>query len=274
MIQDSAVTATVTEVGDWKYWLQVGSNDRDWLGIPVNADINPVFNFEFLSFIFNQFTEDGSAYSWLLRFKDQPTLERFQEGLLRALWEQLNEMKWTKMKDKERDYVTDAFADLVMEDADQAEEEEEEEEEDVEEEDVEDDRDRSARRYDSDEDADDVETQPRDKETNKQIAVGYKNNRTFVVRGSKDRRLQARAKQPASSSSTNISKVRNVQRRPVLAEEGHAPQRGPQPDPAKEMPIPTCCTGWTWSTARSSTSGKSMTTSRLSRSRLRTSSLR
>ena len=183
VLQDAKVTATVTEVGNWQYWLQVGSSDRDWLGIPVVADINPVFNFEFLSFIFNQFTDDGSAYSWLLRFKDQPSLERFQEGLLRALWEQLNEIKWTKMKEKERDYVTDAFADLAMEDADQVEEHEEEEEE-LEEEELEDDRAQSEK-YDSDEDADDVHTQPRDKETNKQIAVGYKNDRTFVVRGSK-----------------------------------------------------------------------------------------
>ncbi|KAH8888472.1 VID27-domain-containing protein [Thozetella sp. PMI_491] len=180
VLQDSAVAATVTEVGDWQYYLQVGSNDRDWLGIPVVADINPVFNFEFLSFIFNQFTEDGSAYSWLLRFKDQPTLERFQEGLLRALWEQLNEVKWTKMKDKERDYVTDAFADLAMEDVPEEPEQEAEEEE----EELEDDRDQSEH-YDSDEDADDVDARPKDKDTNKMIAVGYKNNRTFVVRGSK-----------------------------------------------------------------------------------------
>lgn len=179
VLQDAAVTATVTEVGKWQYWLQVSSKDRDWLGIPVVADINPVFNFEFLSFIFNQFTEDGNAYSWLLRFKDQPTLERFQEGLLRALWEQLNEMKWSKVKDTERDYVADAFADLAMEDAEREEEHEEEEDQEVE-----DDRAQSEH-YDTDEDEDDQAFQPNDSEVNKQIAVGYKHDRSFVVRGSK-----------------------------------------------------------------------------------------
>lgn len=187
VLQDASVTATVTEVGDWQYWLSVqGQEGRDWLGIPIIADINPVFNFEFLSFIFNQFSDDGSAYSWLLRFKDQQALERFQEGLLRSLWEQLNEIKWTKVKDKERDYVTEAFADIAMEDAPPLEEEEEETEESeaTEDEESDDDSPRSEH-YDSDEDEDDVETQPKDKETNSAIAVGYKHDRSFVVRGSK-----------------------------------------------------------------------------------------
>ncbi|KAK0661689.1 VID27 cytoplasmic protein-domain-containing protein [Cercophora samala] len=203
--QDASVTATVTEIGDWKYWLQVGSADRDWLGIPITADINPVFNFEFLSFIFNQFAEDGSAYSWLLRFKDTAALERFQEGLMQALWEQLNQIKWSKIKDKERDYVTDAFNDLTMEDAE--EEEEEEEYEDAEEgsEDEDDDRPRSEH-YDSDEDEDDVEYKPKDGDTNKQIAVGYKHDRSFVVRGSK---IGVFKHTPNNNLefSTNISKV-------------------------------------------------------------------
>ncbi|EFQ36672.1 hypothetical protein CGRA01v4_15085 [Colletotrichum graminicola] len=64
-----------------------------WLGIPIVADINPVFNFWFLSFVFNHFSGDGSAYPWLLRFKDQLTLERVRDTLLCALWEQLNETK-------------------------------------------------------------------------------------------------------------------------------------------------------------------------------------
>ncbi|KAL2261393.1 hypothetical protein VTK26DRAFT_4263 [Humicola hyalothermophila] len=205
VLQDASVTATVTEVGDWKYWLQVGNADRDWLGIPVVADINPVFNFEFLSFIFNQFTEDGSAYSWLLRFKDQATLERFQEGLLQALWEQLNEMKWSKIKDKERDYVADAFNDLTMEDSDQPEEEEERFEEEEEEEGEEDDRPRSEH-YDSDEEADDVEYKPKDGDVNKQLAVGYKHDRSFVVRGSKIGVFKHTPNNHLEFS-TNISKV-------------------------------------------------------------------
>ncbi|CAK7275087.1 Vacuolar import and degradation protein 27 [Sporothrix epigloea] len=209
VLQDASVTAIVSETGNWQYWLQVASKDRDWLGVPVVADINPVFNFEFLSFIFNQFTADGAAYSWLLRFKDQAALERFQEGLLRALWEQLNEIKWSKIKEKERDYVADAFADLAMGDVEEEEEEEEEKPEkyhaEDEDEDEDDNRPRSEH-YDSAEEADDVEQQPRDKAVNKSLAVGYKHDRSFVVRGSQigvfkhtnDNQLEF---------STNISKI-------------------------------------------------------------------
>lgn len=208
VLQDPSVTATVTETGDWQYWLSVeGTDQRNWLGIPVIADINPVFNFEFLSFIFNQFSEDGSAYSWLLRFKDQQTLERFQEGLLRALWEQLNEIKWTKVKETERDYVTEAFADIAMEDAPPLEEEELElEEAEGSEEEEEDDDSPRSEHYDSDEEADDVETGPKDKDTNSAIAVGYKHDRSFVVRGSKIGVFK-HTNNNKLEFSTNISKV-------------------------------------------------------------------
>lgn len=201
--QDGDVVATVTEVGRWEYWLQISSKDRAWLGQPVVADINPVFNFEYLSFIFNAYTADGSAYSWLLRFKNAETITRFQEGLMQALWEQLNEIKWEKSKEEDREYVLDAFNDLVLEDkealAEHEEELEEEDEEDT------DDGQRSEN-YDSDEDDDDVKTKDDDGNVNSQLAVGYKHDRSFVVRGSKigvfkhtpNNRLEF---------STNISKV-------------------------------------------------------------------
>ncbi|GKZ22116.1 hypothetical protein AbraIFM66951_008852 [Aspergillus brasiliensis] len=204
VLQAANVTATVSEIGDWKYWLQISGEDKEWLGQAVVADINPVFNFEYLSFIFNAYSEDGSAFSWLLRFKDQETEERFQEGLMQALWEQLNEMKWTKVKDQEREYVLDAFQDLTMEDAEEREVEAEEEEEEDEEEDHYDGQ--RSEHYDSDEEQDDVVTRDDDGNVNSQLAVGYKHDRSFVVRGSKigvfkhtpDNNLEF---------STNISKV-------------------------------------------------------------------
>ncbi|KAK0113829.1 hypothetical protein ONS95_014076 [Cadophora gregata] len=200
ILQDSNVTAVVSEVGKWKYWLQISSDDRDWLGQEVIADINPVFNFEYLSFIFNAYTPNGDAYSWLLRFKNQETETRFQEGLMQALWEQLNEIKWNKSKEDERDYVLEAFQDLAMDDAP-----EEEEEEEVEEEVIEDDGQKSEH-YDSDEDEDDVVTKDDDGNVNSQLAVGYKHDRSFVVRGSK---IGVFKHTPNNNLefSTNISKV-------------------------------------------------------------------
>ncbi|KAL8915469.1 MAG: hypothetical protein Q9171_000033 [Xanthocarpia ochracea] len=205
MLQDPSVVATVSEIGKWEYWLQITGVEREWLGQPVVADINPVFNFEYLSFIFNHYTEDGSAYSWLLRFKDQETEERFQEGLMRALWERLNEIKWTKSTDDERQYVLDAFQDLTMEDEENAAkgEGDEEEEEEVEQDQSDSQR---AEEYDSDESADDVVTKADDGNTNSQLAVGYKHDRSFVVRGSK---IGVFKHTPNNNLefSTNISKV-------------------------------------------------------------------
>jgi hypothetical protein len=198
IMQDGAVTATVSDLGGYQYWLQITGKDREWLGQPVIADINPVFNFEYLSFIFNHYTDDGAAYSWLLRFKSAEMLERFQEGLMQALWEQLNEMKWTKVKDDDQRYITDAFQDITLEDAPEEKEEEEPEE-------VEDDGQRSEH-YDSDESEDDVVTRDNDGNVNSQLAVGYKHDRSFVVRGSK---IGVFKHTPNNNLefSTNISKV-------------------------------------------------------------------
>lgn len=198
MVEES-VTAVVSEVGKWEYWLQIDGEEKSWIGTSVVPEFNPVFDFEYLSFVFNHFSSDGTARSWLLRFKDQPTLEAFQQAVMQAIWEKLNETKWAKVQEKEREYVLDAFGDLTMEDAppeDAAEEEEEEETDETEDEGIRSDD------YDSEDEAQETA----DGEVNSQLAVGYKNDRSFVVRGSKigvfshtdDNRLKF---------NTNISKV-------------------------------------------------------------------
>lgn len=182
VLQDAKVHATVTEIGNWEYWLHIDGEEREWLGQPIVEDINPVFNYEFKSFIFNHYLDDGSAYSWLIRFKSQEDLEHFQNGVMQALWEHLNQMKWQKAKDADREYVLEAFQDLTMEDAPEAEEEEEESEE----EDYEDaDERQKSEYYDEDESEDDVEADMKDGGVNSQLAVGYKHDRSFVVRGNK-----------------------------------------------------------------------------------------
>ncbi|PSK46465.1 hypothetical protein B9Z65_5433 [Elsinoe australis] len=203
--QAPKINATVTELGNWKYMLHIASKEKQWLLQDIGPDLNPVFNFEYLSFIFNHYTDDGSAYSWLLRFGDRETEERFQEGLMQALWEHLNQTKWAKAKDTDRDYVVDAFNDLVLEDEREAEAREEDEAE--EEYDEEEDSAPRSEHYDSDESDDDVDPQDKDNTNiNSQLAVGAKHDRSFVVRGSKigvfkhtpDNHLEF---------STNISKV-------------------------------------------------------------------
>ncbi|KAK4574022.1 Vacuolar import and degradation protein 27 [Recurvomyces mirabilis] len=188
VLQDSDVQAIVTEVGNWKYWLQITGDKQQWLGQEVVPDINPVFNFEYLSFIFNHYTEDGSAYSWLLKFKDRETEEKFQEGLMQALWEHLNQTKWQKaVKESDKDYVLDAFNDLVLEDDADDQRELEAAEEDEEEDDFEDaHQGQREEDYDEDEDEDEVDLgRDADGNVNSQLAVGAKVDRSFVVRGDK-----------------------------------------------------------------------------------------
>lgn len=131
---------------------------------------------------------------------------------MQALWEQLNEMKWVKVKEDDRDYVLDAFQDLTMEDQneeqEQADAEAEAEEEEEEEEEKEEDQDDGQRseHYDSDEEEEDVVTRDDDGNVNSQLAVGYKHDRSFVVRGSK---IGVFKHTPNNNLefSTNISKV-------------------------------------------------------------------
>lgn len=198
ILQDSIVDAIVSEIDNWKYWIEVSTKDKIWVGQSVIADINPVFNFEFLSFIFNAYSDNGDAYSWLLRFQDVEVMTRFQEGLMQALWQNLNEMRWESSKDNDRDYVLEAFQDLAVKDS--LDEEEEGEDKEVYEEsekqeqyyqeeresEEEDDNDaQKSEEYDTDEELDNVSVKPNDGNENSLLAVGYKNDRSFVVRGSK-----------------------------------------------------------------------------------------
>lgn len=105
---------------------------------------------------------------------------------MRALWERLNQQRWIKSKDDEREYVLQAFqGDVEM--PDQSDDEEEEGEQD----------DRGIflsflwftyqgsanESYDEDEEYDAKERQPESDARNSALAVGYKSDRSFVVRG-------------------------------------------------------------------------------------------
>ncbi|KAK9448491.1 VID27 cytoplasmic protein-domain-containing protein [Limtongia smithiae] len=180
-LQDEEVTATVNDLGNWKYWLTICGKTKDWLGFAIMQEINPVFNYDHLSFIFNHYTADGSASSWLLHFANADVMEHFQEILMRALWESLNQASWLKTAADEREYVLDAFNAMSLDDKIEEDEEEDEFLDAQEGADTE--------RYDADEDFEDE--QGNEKFTgegggkNSQLAVGYKHDRSFVVRGNK-----------------------------------------------------------------------------------------
>lgn len=183
-LQEPNVIATVSEIGKWEYWLSVEDTaGKTWLGQPMEAEMNPVFNYEQKCFIWNYYDDDDSAYSWLLKFTDVSTTERFQEGVMRALWERLNELKWAKQKDDDRDYLMSIQEDVHMED-DDGEEEDGDMIAEPDDEDLPEAYHAAQEDVDEDEEADEVQRMGGEGE-NSQLAVGYKHDRSFVVRGDK-----------------------------------------------------------------------------------------
>ena len=179
-LQESPVTATVYEIGKWEYWLSVeDAAGKTWLGQPMEAEMNPVFNYEQSCFIWNYYDDDESAYSWLLKFDDNSMTEKFQEGVMRALWERLNQLKWSKQKDDDKDYLMSIQEDTEMIDDDDDALTAEPDDEDLPEA-----YHNAVEDNDEDEDADEV-LQMDGAGENSQLAVGYKHDRSFVVRGNK-----------------------------------------------------------------------------------------
>ncbi|KAF3081069.1 hypothetical protein TWF569_001205 [Orbilia oligospora] len=177
ILQDSELEACVFDNGGWKYTLEVANPGKEvWVTQVIVPDISPVFNFDYLSFIFNAYQDEHAPFSCLLRFRDMPSLERFQEGLMRGLWEHLNETSWLKAKSDDRDYIVEAFQDITMSDVSEEEEEVGFEAENVEEEDNPDDV-----------SFDETTQFPDDgtHEENSQLAVGTQSDRSFVIRGSR-----------------------------------------------------------------------------------------
>ncbi|EWC44089.1 hypothetical protein DRE_07224 [Drechslerella stenobrocha 248] len=179
IVQASELDAQVLDHGGWNYslWVVDPRSSHDWVRQAIVPDISPLFSFEHLSFIFNTYKEDNAAFSWLLRFHDMDSLEVFQEGLMRALWEHLNQTSWLKAKENDRDYIVEAFQDITMSDAP---------EEDAAQSEVSDDDDGDNVSEDDDDSI--SETQfPDDgnSEENSQLAVGCTTDRSFVIRGSR-----------------------------------------------------------------------------------------
>jgi hypothetical protein len=107
---------------------------------------------------------------------------------MRALWERLNQQRWKKSNKDEREYVLQAFQDVEM--LDQSDDDEDEDDQDT----------KgmlqlsncsinevapSSESYDEHEDYDTPNRTSRTDAKNSALAVGYKSDRSFVIRGDK-----------------------------------------------------------------------------------------
>lgn len=149
------------------------------------------FSQENLSAVWNFVDSERHVFSWLLRFSSHPAYEAFQTGFARLMWESLNEEKWEKVKNLDQEYINEQYDDDVEmqsgeddEDVERVLRDDEEAQVDAElgdDTEVEDDDDKK-------QGGDAPAMMPvdaSDRNQNSQLTVGYKFDRSFVVRGNK-----------------------------------------------------------------------------------------
>ncbi|BGP37527.1 Vacuolar import and degradation protein 27 [Rhodotorula kratochvilovae] len=215
MQQDAGVKAGLYKLpaaSGGGHWLVVESAETEgevWVSQAVGASTTVNFAERERAMVFNYTAppaaEDGApgeTFTWLLRLEADEAFARLQEAVSAALFEDKHGAgAWRKMKDEEREYARKAWLeeDEEMWDAeareDEAPEEEDEEEEESEEEPA------APASESEDEDSDDDRRAPsaarafssrqpkqlsigeKRRAKNSQLAVGYKDDLSFVVQG-------------------------------------------------------------------------------------------
>ncbi|KAG6816936.1 hypothetical protein H0H87_001638 [Tephrocybe sp. NHM501043] len=162
----------------FQYYLTAEVDSCPLLAHQITQDMNYKFTSKMHSLTWNykaDESDEGSWAGWLFHFKEDQfsaILQKFTE----CIWETLHQVSWAKIKAEEQNYAISANEDVEMLDVENDEDDEEE----------------VISELDPDEEAsdDDEEYEDRDMATalpgsdrNSQLTVGYKGDRSFVVRG-------------------------------------------------------------------------------------------
>ncbi|KAG2013590.1 VID27 cytoplasmic protein, variant 2 [Coprinopsis cinerea AmutBmut pab1-1] len=164
----------------FSYWIVAATDEGTLLAHTLTADTNPKWSHHMLSLTWNNVSDSGRPNSWLFRWKDEDDYSNYMTTFIRAQWESAHRMPWDKIKVEEQNYVMSAIdEDVEMRDV---QDESEEEEEiaaalDPDEEPSEDEEEEEPLSEDEDSPA------PAKGDRNSQLTVGYKGDRSFVVRG-------------------------------------------------------------------------------------------
>lgn len=114
----------IIDLGVWVYIIRLVNTNTTPANVEcvINHDMSPVFNYEFLSFMFNYYSKESPtvirSYCWLLRFLSTEELSNFQLHFMKAMWETLNRKKWNTAEKVDQNYVLDAFSRLAIDDDD------------------------------------------------------------------------------------------------------------------------------------------------------------
>jgi hypothetical protein len=170
VLMQPVVNVDVIQADKYQFFLLVRHASEPIVCQPIDTKMNAVFNHEQKSFVWVYSDDDGQPlYSLSLKFEDESP---FKSVFARCVYESSNGETFSKIKNHDQEYLMDAFQeDVEMEEAEPVEEEENEEEEEI----------RGIRsRYEELENPFVTDK----KAQNSQLAVGYKHDRSFVVRGS------------------------------------------------------------------------------------------
>ncbi|KAI0068735.1 VID27 cytoplasmic protein [Artomyces pyxidatus] len=176
---EGEVSAKILQRTDtpFAYFLTASTAEGQLLAHRITSDLNQRWSPATWSITWNHMSDTGNQSSWCLRFLSQTDFEDFQVELTKRLWETLHQTSWEKVKTDERSYVLSAnVEDYEMKDNDEGEEEavlEELEERSESEDEGEDD------------DGETTNGMPNNLKAgrNSQLTVGYKGDRSYVVRG-------------------------------------------------------------------------------------------
>ncbi|KAG6837421.1 hypothetical protein H0H93_009515 [Arthromyces matolae] len=164
------------KIAAFQYWLTAENDVGLILAHQITDEMNQRFSRKMLSLTWNHQAADGSISTWLFRFTDsEENLVAFLDKFSECHWQTLHGMSWAKIKADEQSYAISANEDVEMRDV----EDDEEDEEEV------------LSELDPDEDASDEEddyvengpTKLAGTDRNSQLTVGYKGDRSYVVRG-------------------------------------------------------------------------------------------
>lgn len=183
----------IVDAGDWQYRLIVRTAPATAIETPITKEINPTFNYEYFSFVFN-FAAEGVLSSYLLKFGDFNELSDFQTVFMKQLWQLLHRTTFGHTQ-PELAYVIDAFSQTTLEDKGDLSERDRQDIDAMSDDDMDVDappsppsppRAASRRLFvDLDSDAEDDAPQMEGGVRNQNLLVGFANDRLYVARGDK-----------------------------------------------------------------------------------------
>ncbi|EMD40749.1 hypothetical protein CERSUDRAFT_111329 [Gelatoporia subvermispora B] len=163
--------------GEYDYWLMAVADAGQQLAHRITSDMNERWAIKTQSMTWNYISDRGQQSSWCLRFTTEEGYQRFHNMFTQVLWESTNEYPWAKAKADEQAYILSSnVEDVEMRDVENEEDEEEAVVDELEQEESEEEEEGA---YPDEED----QAPDMPKGRNSQLTVGYKGDRSYVVRG-------------------------------------------------------------------------------------------